>query len=311
MRSLFILFIILVLTSCAKKPEELTSEAIDVALTYLSSGECEKAIEVLEDAPDLSNAIYLQVLASAYACKADYNEVSFISEDLANISTGTPAAILKSIAIMTLSPETEADSDNYVAIRTGIDHLLQSTSTVTHAARVTEFGSRKAGDISMQALMLNVVNLGKFLNFYGNVNAAGNKGQGTNTNSCFINYTDGRAQTVIGSGAGGVCNTNNDGHPDLSMANPDTKRRLCEGLMLVTNILDILDNLDMSGSSELGNFEDIATQVGTFKTAAQAAGLGTLIDMTSQSECETAMNTPSNLDDMEYMYSLVFETGLQ
>ncbi|WP_408097397.1 hypothetical protein ACJVC5_00380 [Peredibacter sp. HCB2-198] len=314
MRSLFIIFILFVLTSCAQKPEEKTAEAIDVALSHLSSGECEEALKVLLEASDSTNPIYIQVLASAYACLANYDEVDFIANELSGLSTGTPADIMKSIASMSLSTEITADSDEYVAIRNGINTILGTTTTVTHDARVTKFGSRKAGDMSVQALMLNVVNLGKFLNFYGNVDATGVKGAGTNTNSCFINYTDARAQTVVASAVTGACTTNNDGHPDLSFAVadlPNTKRRLCEGLMLVTNILDILDNLDLSGSSELAKLEDISTQVSTFKTAAVAAGLGTLINMTSQSECETAMDTASNLDDMEYLYSLVFETGLQ
>lgn len=314
MRSLLILFIILVLASCAKKPEEKTMEAIDVALTYLSSRECDEAIDVLRDAEDLANPIYLQVLASAYACKADYDEVVFISDDLEGLDTTSSATIMKSIASMTLSPETTVDSDEYVAIRTGINLILDSTTTVTHTARVTKFGTRKAGDLSTQALMLNIVNLGKFLNYYGNVNAAGGKGLGANTNSCFINYTDARAQTVVASAVTGACTVNNDGHPELSFVAadlPDTKRRLCEGLMLLTNILDILDTLDFSSSSELGNLEEISSKVSTFKAVAVAAGLGTLINMTSQSACVTAMDTASNLDDMEYMYSLLFETGLQ
>lgn len=314
MRSLFIIFILFVLTSCAQKPEEKTAEAIDVALSHLSSGECDAALEVLRDASDSTNAVYIQVLASAYSCKANYDEVDFISNDLSGLSTGTPAAIMKSIASLRLSPETLVDSVEYVAVRTAINTILGTTTTVTHDARVTKFGARKAGDLSVQALMLNVVNLGKFLNFYGNADTDGDKGQGANTNSCFINYTDPRAQTLITNGVGGVCNSNTDGHPDLSFAAanlPNAKRRLCEGLMLVTNVLDILDNLDLSGSSELAKLEDISAQVNTFKTAAVAAGLGTLINMTSQSECETAMNTASNLNDMEYLYSLVFETGLQ
>lgn len=314
MRSIFILIIILVLVGCSKKPEEKTMEAIDVALTLLSSRECDEAIEVLRDAEDLNNPIYLQVLASAYACKGDYDEVVFISDDLQEMDTTSSATMMKSIATMTLSGETAVDSDEYVAIRTGIDLILNSTTTVTHAARVTKFGTRKAGDLSSQALMLNIVNLGKFLNYYGNVDSAGDKGQGANTNSCFINYTDGRAQAVVTSAVTGACTVNNDGHPELSFVAadlPDTKRRLCEGLMFITNILDILDTLDLSSSSELGNLEEISTQVNTFKTAAVAAGLGTLINMTSQSACETAMDTASNLDDMQYMYSLLFETGLQ
>lgn len=316
MRTILILFIILVFTSCAKNPKDQAAEAIDIALTHLSSGECDNAIRILEDVDDQEdNAIYIQVLASAYACKANFNEIAFIANDLADIDASSPATIMSSLAMMSLSDETAADSLAYRSIRTGIDLILGSTSGAPgQVARDAKFGTRKGGDLGVQALILNIVNLGKFLNYYGNVDAAGDKGAGTNTNSCFINYTDARAQTVISGGAGGVCSTNNDGHPDLSFAPANlenAKRRLCEGLMLMTNVLDILDNLDLSGSSELSKLEDISTQVESFRTTATAAGLGTLINMTSQSDCETAMDTQSNLDDMEYLYSLMFETGLQ
>lgn len=315
MRSFFILFLILLFSSCSQKPAEEVREAIDVALSHLSKEECEAAIEVLEDAGVQSNnAVYLQVLASAYACKAGYDEVKFIANDLNGMVTSSPNAIIKSIASLSLSPESTTDSENYIAIRRALQLLLNSTSTVSHAERVAKFGKRKAGDMGIQALMLNVVNLGKFLNVYGNASSVGVKGAGTNTSSCFINYTDARAQLIVGSGATGACSTNNDGHPDLSFAAANlssTRRRLCEGLMTVTNILDIMENLDLSSSSELANLAEIASKVGTFKTAAETAGLGTLINMTSQSDCETALQTQSNLDDMELLYAILFETGLQ
>ena len=313
MRTYLFFFIIFLSISCAKNPEEQASEAIDRALTHLSSGECDEAIEVLEEADDQDdNPIYLQVLASAYACKADYEEIAVISDDLSGLDTSTPASIMSSLTTMTHSPETAADSADYVNLKRAINILLNSTSgSPGHEARVSKFGQRKAGDMSVQALLLNVVNLGKFLNYYGNVNASGVKGGGSNTNACFLNYTDARAQGIATGPTAGACNAINDGHPDLDQSTDDGKRRLCEGLMLITNTLDILDNLDLGGSDELSVLEDVSTQVNTFKTAAVAAGLSTLINMTSQSACVTALNTPATLDDMEYLYALVFETGLQ
>lgn len=313
MRTYLIFFIIFLSVSCAKNPAEQASEAIDIALTYLSSGECDEAIDVLEEAKDQEdNAIYLQVLASAYACKADYDEIAVISDDLSGLDTTTPNSIMSSLATMTHSPETIADSADYVNLRLAINILLNSTTgSPAHTARVTKFGPRKAGDMSVQALLLNVVNLGKFMNFYGNVNASGAKGGGSNTNSCFLSYTDARAQGVATGPTGGACNAVNDGHPDLDQSTDEGKRRMCEGLMLVTNTLDILDNLELTGSDELSVLEDVSTQVNTFKAAAVAAGLSTLINMTSQSTCVTALNTPATLNDMEYLYALVFEAGLQ
>jgi hypothetical protein len=312
LRSFSILFLILFFSSCAKNPVEEVNSAIDVALTHLSNAECKEAIDVLEaSGAEDDNAIYLQVLASAYACKSGFNEISFISDDLAGITTTSTAAIFKSLSIMSLSPETVTDSDNYVAIRTGINILLQPELAVpSQVARDAKFGTRKSSDMAIQTLILNIVNLGKFLNFYGNVSATGVKGGGSAANKCFIDYHDPRAQALTGVSTG-ACLTDVDGHNDLDLSTADGKRRACEGLMLVTNTIDILDNLDLSGSSTFSKLEDISTQVNTIKTAATAAGLGTLINMTSQSVCETHLQTPSQLLDMEYMYALLFETGLQ
>lgn len=312
MRTFTILFIILLFSSCAKNPVEEMNEAIDIALTHLSNGECDEALSVLGEITDQNdNAIYLQVLASAHACKASFNEISFVNEDLTGIDTTSGATILKSASVMNLSTETTPDSDNYTSIKTAYNILLNSTAGApSQVTRTDTFGTRKSGDMGVQALILNIVNLGKFLNYYGNVDTAGVKGGGISPNTCFIDYNDPRAQGVTGASTG-ACVSDNDGHPDLDQSTATGKRRLCEGLMLVTNTLDILDNIDLSGSSSLSKLEDVSLKVNTFKTAAVAAGLGTLINMTSQSDCETHLNTPAQLLDMEYLYALIFETGLQ
>lgn len=311
MRTILILFLICFLSSCAKNEAEKTTEAIDVALSNLSNGDCEGAIDVLEEVgPQPSNAVYLQVLASAHACRANFDEIKFISSDLSAIVTTSTASILKSVSIMSLSDETRADSEDYVSIRTGLNILLQPELGVPkQASRITKFGERHASGVGFQALVLSMVNLGKFLNYYGNVNSTGVKGSGAGANKCFLDYNDPRAQAVTGVGTG-ACVTDNNGHPDLDQTTEDGKRRICEGLMLLTNTLDILENLDLSGSSELAKLETISTQVGTIKTVAVAAGLGTLINMTSQSVCETYLDTPAQLLDMEFLYALMFEKGL-
>jgi hypothetical protein len=310
-RNCLILFIILFLSSCAQKPEEKINEAIDRALTHLSSGECDAAIDVLEDSGGgNSDAIYIQVLSSAYACKADFNEIAFISDDLTDIDASSSANILKSMSIMSLSDESAADSANYTNVRTAINTILNTTSPIGQTERTAKFGTRKAGDLGVQALILNIVNFGKFLNFYGNVSGTGVKGGGAASNSCFLNYNDPRAQALTGVSTG-ACTVDNDGSIDLDQTTAVGKRRICEGAMLLTNAINILDNLDLSNSSTLSKLEDISSQVNSFKTAATAAGLGTIINMTSQSQCETFLNTPAQLLDMEYFYALVFETGLQ
>lgn len=306
-RTFLILFCLILFSSCAKNPAEETNEAIDIALTYLSSGQCSDAISVLEAVKGSDNPIYLQVLASAYACLGNFDEIKFIDQDLDRIDSTTPASILQSISTLQLSDESKADSFEYKSIRNGISIVLNSKN---QSERNHSYGIRKSGDMGVQALLLSIVNFGKFLNYYGNVDSLGVKGQGSGANSCFINYNDSRAQILIGNTTG-ACTSATDGHPELVQSTSTGKRRLCEGLMLVTNIIDILNNIDLSSSSTLRVLEDVATQVNTYKTTAEAAGLGTLINMTSQSSCETHLNTSTGLLDMEYLYALVLETGLQ
>lgn len=316
MRTYVFIFILVLFASCAKNNAEQATEAIDIALTHLSKNECDDALEVLLKVDGQgNNPVYLQVLSSAYACKGSFDEINFISNDIASFVTTDFETISKSLATMSTSPETTVDSVAYTSIRSGINTILNSTSgSPSQIAREAKFGVRRAGDMGMQALFLNIVNFGKFLNFYGNVDSDGDKGAGSNTNSCFLNYTDVRAQAVIGSGNTGACTVTNDGHPDLSLAAgnlANAKRRLCEGLVLFTNVVDILDNIDTSGSSELEKLNEVATKINDFKTIATTAGLTTLVNTTSQSDCETLMNTASNLNDMQLLYSLIFESGLQ
>ena len=317
MRPFLFLFILLFLLSCGSNPDQEIDSAIDVALTHLSNNECDDALKVLGEIKDgKGNAIFLQVFASAHACKADHDEVRFIAEDLEDLDTSSFATIMSSLSKFSLSSQSEADSNSYTSIKAGINTILTSTAGApSHLERVNKFGARKAGDLSVQALTLSLVNLGKFLNYYGNVDENGEKGKGSGTNTCFLDYSDSRARAVIDPGGfGGACTVFNDGHPDLTLAvasSEITKRRLCEGLMLITNTLDVLENLDLSGSSTLSKLGEITAEAELIKAAAVAAGLGDLINMTSQSVCEAHLGTASNLEDMEYLYSLIFESGLQ
>ena len=164
MRTFILLFIILLFSSCAKNPVEETNEAIDVALTHLSSGNCDEALSVLAEIgnqPD--NAIYLQVLASAHACKAGFEEVAFVNNDLTSINTTSGSTIMKTASVMSLSDDTQADSANFTAIKTAYNFILNSSAGVpSQNDRTNKFGSRKSGDMGVQALILNIVNLGKF-----------------------------------------------------------------------------------------------------------------------------------------------------
>lgn len=311
MRSWAFLFILLALASCSQTPEQEASNAIDVALTHLSNENCGKAIEVLEAVKGQSgNPVYVQVLASAYACRANFNATKFIADDVPKLSS---SSLFTALATLRLSSETEADSASYRDLRQALALLIATDGQANREAR---FGVRKAGDMGIEIVMLSIVQLGKFLRYYGNANASGAKGAGPGTNSCFMNYTGDAAFLITNSSAGGSCTSANDGNPELSISSPNEargKRRLCEGLMLLTNALDVLLNIDLSGNDSLSSLEDSAAQIQQFKDDALAIepALATLLTTTSQSACETLLDDPTELDHMQLIYAALFETGLQ
>ncbi len=330
MRSLFIISFLFFLFSCAKSPEEKVNEAIDVAQSYLSKGECEDAFKALNEVGNQSgNAIYLQVLASAYGCRAEYSDLILI-DALENGDIDTTATeLLKSLSVISSSVvEHEADSLAYRSMRSGLEVLLNDDGVTepSQVARKNKFGSRKSGDMGMQILLMGITQFGKFLNFYGNVDASGLKGggapntdeQGSPVSTCFVSYT-GNANTFInqGSNPGGPCrSTARVSHPNLSFAAADltvTKRRMCEGLMLLTNVIDVLSNIELSDNSSIANLDDIKDLAIQYKDNAITVDptLAPLLETTSQKKCETIVTANADFEKLQLIYALIIEMGLK
>ena len=302
----WLLFVSLFL-SCAKNTERKVAEAIDIAQTYLSDEKCDEAIKVLEDVGRQNDdAIYLQVLASAYACRGGFRTVEFIANDVPDVNA---VNLFRSVSILSNSAETEADSDAYNDLKTSLS-ILQQTDKQDN--RTAKFGSRKAGDMGVQILLLSFVQLGKYLHYYGNVNpTTGAKGGGSNTNSCFINYTHPAAIAIITDPGvdTGSCSTNNDGHPEMTGA--ELKRRLCEGSTLIANLIDVITKVDLSGSSELSSLSGIVSTVNQYRADATTYGVVHLLDLTSQTACETLLNSSTEMNNMQSYFAALFETQLR
>lgn len=298
-----LVFLLLFLTlSCGKSTIQETEEAIDVALSHLSEQECDKAIKVLEGiGRQNDNAVYLTTLASAYACRANFNMVSFITDDIPRLNT-TAAGMLTSLATLSLSAETTTDSQTYLDIQTSVSIL---GTTPTQAERNEKFGARKAGDLGIQMVIMNIVGLGKFLRYYGNASATGVKGAGGATSKCFMNYTYAAAQSARAVGSVGSCTGNTLGHADLT-----TNKRKCEGLMLITNIIDTLPNIDLSNVDSFENISDLSAIVEDFKDIVVTvdSNLTTLMETTSVSSCETLLNgSATERNNMELIYAALLE----
>ncbi len=325
-RSILLLSVIAMLFSCAKTEQEEIDSAVIEAKYHLNSMNCSKAQEVLDDIGfQDDDADYISVYASAQACYAGYKVLDVLfGGNLENIDSTN---LIGSLTTFSTSNETEADSTAYTAIQNAITTLIESSggSSPSTEDRNAKFGTQKSGDLSLQALYMIFVQMGKFFALHGNVNASGVKGGGDPTgNSCLFSYTTSDAIDWINDTTPGSCVAATGSEGSDLLESPETaadiKRRLCEGIILYNNMIDILSNISIPGSDQLGDVGDIQTALTTLMTAAEAAETGTYNDgpatstnaisslnsVTSQDVCEA-----EELDRIEKFYAIFFETIFQ
>jgi hypothetical protein len=288
--------------SCGNSPQEEAEQSVDQALTLLSNKKCAEAIKLLNDLKEQDkNPVWFKTLASAYACEADFNMIKFVSDDISAIDN---TKLFASVSILSYSKESTVDSADYLSMKQALNILGRSDFKQT--TRTADFGKRQGEDMGVQVLIYSIVQLGKYLNWYGNVDAVGKKGAGSNTNSCYLNYSYAPAVAIVSAlPVSNACNVTNDGSTDLA-----AKRivRMCEGLTLITNIYDVVNNIDLSTSSTLSSISSIKTEINNYRAAANAAGVGYLLDVTSPSACETLLATAADMNNAELLFALVLES---
>ncbi len=324
---IFLLFTVLFqFMSCAKTEDEEVRSAINEANYHLNSMSCSDAQDVLDDVDfQDDNADYLSVYAASLACYAGYKELDILFGG--NLDDINSTSLIASLAGFSSSNETEADSSDFTYLLQAIKTLIENDggdqpSTVT---RNSKFGIKESGDLSLQALYLIFVSMGKFYAYYGNADNTGTKGGGTQSNSCLFSYTTQDAVDWIGDTNPGSCiaATGSEGSDDLEL--PVTaaviKRRMCEGIYLYQNMMNILSNITLPGSSELGDVGNVQTTLATLYTAGitaettagggiynngAAAGqnaMTTFQDITGVDECEAEA-----IEKIEKFYAIFLET---
>jgi hypothetical protein len=310
-------------SSCTSGDKEKVESAIDTALYYLSlpTPNCQKAIEELEKlGRQPLNPLYLRTLSSAYACRGNYSELNLFG-DIDNISSNV-TSFFGSLTTLGMATQTSAESAAFLDVQRALDVLLYAggQSTPSYNNLVSIFGQRHANNLSMQTLFILLTQLGRFNYYYGNVNATGAKGLGTGTNNCFYAYPA-LIQSNIADSAdtGGRCNSGNNpvGHPQLNIATPGltnaiVNRRLCHGVIIVNNLIDILTNIQFSNNSALGAIVDLKDTLDDILVLAQSIpdpDFQAFLQVKSQIECEAILN--ANNEVGQYYFAAVFEGGLQ
>lgn len=292
-----VLVIFLTLFSCGKSENQKVDNAIEDANIFLTSRNCDEAIEVLQEVgAQPTNKRYLSTLSSAYACKANYSTVTFFTNDLTNISSATADGFVSSLVNFSTSDDmTSPTSDEYVWLQLAIDTLLYAggITSASSAGRGQFFTSTELLDINTQALYMLFVNLGRWLRYYGNPDATGTKGAGAGANSCIATYTDANAIIAIDGVGGDSCNSGtNVGSVDIETA--DRTARLCQIITMYNNLVDTIDGVVFTGSSstDLNGITGLLSNVCTLASADNVAGSYdvSMCSIRDQSTCEAQSN---------------------
>lgn len=294
------------ITSCGKKADQIDA-AISDAHYLLTTRDCAQARAALDKVGyQASNAEYIGAYASTYACEANYSTITFFADDLSKLSS-TQGGLMGSLTLFGTSGDmTSATDTDFTKLQSAIDTILYAggQTSSSSANRKTVFTTEEVSNLNAQALYMTLVNLGRWLHFYGNPDATGVKGAGTNTNNCLFSYTDTNALTALSAGSTGSCTNVSPTGSAAMMAGTATeqKTRLCQGIVMFTNFVDLIANISF-GSSQTGSLNNIGT---TFDTAcATIASKG--YDFCSVRDMTGCLAMP--LSDLEPFSVLLFEAN--
>ena len=310
-------------SACGKTSEEKIYDATETANILLSTYQCQAAIDVLEGVGRQNkNAHYLKTLASAYACRANYSTVTFFGTDIAKTATPAPlggmTTYTSSLTTFTSPLTTDA---KFVDLQSAINILLYaggiaSTTEPTSIERAKYFSANQAADINTEMAFMMMVQLGRFMTVYADTNASGVKGGGSASNNCFTDYSNVSSvavQTILANQLG-ACKVTNSPHAQLnstlvSVAN--RRKRLCQGIVLLNNILDVLPSILVSaGGGDLDDMGSVTTDIAAAKTALEAVySGGEVMTVLSQENCETSASITT--ETIESYYAAIFEALVQ
>lgn len=318
MRLHLLLVLLLLITACGKDSDQEYEDAITTANNYLSVGDCQSAIDVLEELNHDSNRIlYTKTLASAYACRAGYSTPSLFGSDLAKIN---PLNLLGSFTTFTSSSNMNAiDTLPYLDLQVAIDLLLytgglSSSNNPTSAKRILRIGASEAADVNAFLMYLLMAQMGKYFYYYGNPDSTGKK------TACIANYTNdggGAAEIYLATGLTATCDDTNyttSGHVDLGGNGSLNVQRMCQGAVLLNNFLDVFPSVIASASgTDFNQLAGVDTAISSALAKLITTDSQTLaapaVSATSQSVCEAAY--ASNNLGLQYYFIYIVELLFQ
>ena len=159
-------------------------QAILSANIQLSSRNCDEAIKALESVTfSWKDPTFLKTLSLAYACKGKFDVITLFTEDLLLFGSVNDSP-LGGLTRFSTSDDMQSPTDtDYLSLFQGLNYLLyaggiDSDEDPTPARREALIATDELQEIEMLAFYELLVNLGRFLNYYGNANELGVKGAG-------------------------------------------------------------------------------------------------------------------------------------
>lgn len=323
--------LLFLLISCGVDPQGERDQAILTANIQLSSRNCNDAISALEAVPfSWEDPTFLKTLSLSYACKGKFDVLNLFTNDLPLFGSVNDSP-LGGLSIFSTSTDMESHTDtDFLSMNTALDYLIYAggiskDENPTHEKRKSFFESQDLQELEMLAFYEILVNLGRFLNYYGNVNSDGEKGAGSNhENKCFLVYDNfplesgGNLRDFFGLGITGSCTkarAGNSGHEFLYDQDEGTRsiERLCQGVVLFNNFFAIIPHvLESITGQDFDEVSDISNLLSFQLAIAEAAKSGVTAkvgEVLSQDLCVS--NNVNDDSFLQVYYAIVVEVLLQ
>ncbi|MBC7430108.1 MAG: hypothetical protein H7336_15945 [Bacteriovorax sp.] len=318
---LIIACMIFIVSACGKSKGQEVKDAVRSANILLSTKQCQQAIDLLEGIGRQNrDANYLKVLSSSYACRAGYSTITFFGTDISKTATPSPLGGVTTYATSQIAVTAPLVNDsNYKDLQEAINILLyaggiSASTEPTASERTKYFSSGPAGDINTELAFMMMVQLGKFMRVYANASIAGVKGGGSAANNCFTDYstTPVAIQTYVTSVLPGACNSVSSSHTQLALGLSGRRVRLCQGVVLMNSILDVLPSvLAAAGGGSTTDLATVTSQINTQKAFLITAypTIGPTATVMSQYNCEN--DGSIDVNTLASYYAILFEGIIQ
>ena len=208
---------------------------------------------------------FLYLRSSAYACKSNYDDLRFFTENFPRINDINNDSFHFVLASF-YNAENNPNSEEYRYLSNAIDTLLYpgNTNIVSFASREELFGERIAHNFNTQTLYMLLTKLGRYVRYYGNMGTNDNnqlvKGLGNQGNICFTDYTETLSQNLRTSSLTNTnpCNGNAVGHPDMQASAENRIRIMCEGITMLNTVFEII-NTTIPRITNSGDLDDLTS----------------------------------------------------